>query len=562
MANTTPDVLQEEMTLPQNTQTNYPALTTLVVVFFFWGFIAAGNSVFIPFCKDFFSLDQFQSQLIDYAFYFAYFFGALLLFFYANSSQEDLVAKWGYKKSIVYGLLLSALGAVIMIIAVNSKSYPGMLIGFFMVAFGFSLQQTAANPFAISLGDPATGANRINLGGSVNSFGTMIGPLIVAFALFGVAKASDDQIAGLSLDKVSILYAFVCGLFIAAAALFYFSKKVPSGIDIAKVEKANKALIALVVMAVLILVAFGIVMSTYAVDTTTFNDAAKETLEDKRILWLIVSLVVIVGTLLLSYNRANKNQEGWGAMKYPQLVLGMLAIFVYVGVEVAIGSNLGELLKSKAFGSLPTSESAAYISMYWGSLMIGRWAGSINVFKPGKSLKKALLIGVPLLAFGAIIVVNSIAQNDMAPLYWYFLCVLVLVVAFFITNDKPAKTLLYFSVFGAAAMLIGLFSEGTIATYAFLSGGLFCSVLWPCIFTLSLAGLGKYTTQGSAFLVMMILGGAIIPPIQGKLADIVSIGIHQSYWVPVLCFAYLAFFAFAVKGLLKKQGIDYDNTVG
>ncbi len=555
MPSTTPDITNENNDTKKLIPTNYPALTTLVVVFFFWGFIAAGNSVFIPFCKDYFNLDQFQSQLIDYAFYFAYFFGALLLFFYANSTRKDLVAKWGYKRSIVYGLLLSAIGAVLMIVTVNASSYTGMLIGFFMVAFGFSLQQTAANPFAISLGDPATGANRINLGGSVNSFGTMIGPLIVAFALFGVAKASDDQIANLSLDKVSILYAFVCGLFVAAAALFYFSKKVPHGIDQSNVEKANKALMALVIMAILILIAFGIVISTYSDQVS-----AKEVLENKRILWLSISLIVIVATLLISYGSASKKQEGWGAMKYPQLVLGMLAIFVYVGVEVAIGSNLGELLKSDAFGSLATSESASYISMYWGSLMIGRWAGSINVFKPGKSLKKVLLIAVPLLAFGVIIVVNSLAQNDMSPLYWYFLCVLVLVLAFFITNDKPAKTLLFFSLFGAAAMLIGLFTEGKVATYAFLSGGLFCSVLWPCIFTLALAGLGKHTTQGSAFLVMMILGGAIIPPIQGKLADIV--GIHTSYWVPVLCFAYLALFAFAVKKLLKTQGIDYDNKVG
>jgi FHS family L-fucose permease-like MFS transporter len=108
-------------------------------------------------------------------------------------------------------------------------------------------------------------------------------------------------------------------------------------------------------------------------------------------------------------------------------------------------------------------------------------------------------------------------------------------------------------------MLIGLFTEGRVAIYAFLSGGLCCSIMWPCIFSLAIAGLGKYTTQGSAFLIMMILGGGIIPPIQGKLADI--IGIHQSYIVAVICFAYLAFFAFAVKGILRKQGIDYDAEV-
>ncbi|MEO6894043.1 MAG: hypothetical protein ABI136_03350 [Ginsengibacter sp.] len=177
--------------------TNYGALSTLVVVFFFWGFIAAGNSVFIPFCKHYFNLDQFQSQLIDFAFYLAYYIGALALFAYGSFGGKDLVAKWGYKKSIVYGLLFSALGAIAMIIAVNANAFVGMLAGLFIVALGFSLQQTAANPFAIELGDPSTGNSRINLGGGVNSFGTMIGPLVVAFALFGTTAAiSDEQIAG------------------------------------------------------------------------------------------------------------------------------------------------------------------------------------------------------------------------------------------------------------------------------------------------------------------------------------------------------------------------------
>ena len=159
----------------QQTNTNYPALYTLIVVFFFWGFIAAGNSVFIPFCKNYFHLDQFQSQLIDFAFYSAYYIGALLLFIFGTISGKDLVGKWGYKRSIVYGLLFSALGAAAMIVAVEVNVYTGMLIGLFIVALGFSLQQTAANPFAVLLGDPKTGASRVNLGGGINSFGTTIG---------------------------------------------------------------------------------------------------------------------------------------------------------------------------------------------------------------------------------------------------------------------------------------------------------------------------------------------------------------------------------------------------
>ncbi|MFM6925639.1 MAG: MFS transporter [Ferruginibacter sp.] len=533
---------------------------TLVTVFFFWGFIAAGNSVFIPFCKHYFHLDQFQSQLIDFAFYTAYYIGALLLFAYGAFGGKDLVGKWGYKKSIIYGLLFSALGAAAMIIAVNANTFAGMLVGLFIVALGFSLQQTAAQPFAISLGDPATGTSRVNLGGGINSFGTTIGPIVVAIALFGsTAAITDEQIAALSLSKVIILYTCVGALFIAAAALFYFSKKVPAGISLEKVESGSKALYTLLIMTGLLIIMFVPVFSSYKTDPATLSDAEKHGLEAYRLKWLLGALAIVVIGLLTANMTARKKPTGWGAMQYPQLVLGMLAIFVYVGVEVAIGSNLSELLKQKDFGGFQSSEAAPYISMYWGSLMIGRWAGAVSAFKLSDRSKLILQIIVPLIAFGIIVGVNTVAQYDMKPLYYYVVCVLIQITAFYISKNKPARTLLIFSLLAVAAMVIGTMTTGTIAVYAFLSGGLFCSIMWPCIFTLSIAGLGKYTTEGSAFLIMMILGGGIIPPIQGKLADVV--GIHQSYWVPVICFSYLAFFAFTVKGILKNQGIDYDAAV-
>ncbi|MBK7558469.1 MAG: MFS transporter [Chitinophagaceae bacterium] len=541
-------------------ETNYGALSTLVTVFFFWGFIAAGNSVFIPFCKHYFNLDQFQSQLIDFAFYTAYYIGALGLFAYGAFGGKDLVGKWGYKKSIVYGLLFSALGAAAMIIAVNANTFAGMLVGLFIVALGFSLQQTAAQPFAISLGDPATGTSRVNLGGGINSFGTTIGPIVVAIALFGTTAAiTDEKIAALSLSKVIVLYSCVGALFIAAAALFFFSKKVPSGILIEKVESGTKALYTLLIMTGLLVIMFVPVFSSYKTDIASLGDAEKHALEAYRLKWLLGALAVVVVGLLVANMSAKKKVQGWGAMQYPQLVLGMLAIFVYVGVEVAIGSNLSELLKQPEFGGFQSSEAAPYISMYWGSLMIGRWAGAVNAFKLSKNSKILLQIIVPLVAFGVIIGVNTVAQYDMKPLYYYVLCVVIQIIAFYFSKNKPARTLMLFGVLGVAAMLIGTQTTGTVAVYAFLSGGLFCSIMWPSIFALSIPGLGKYTTEGSAFLIMMILGGGIIPPIQGKLADV--IGIHQSYWVPVICFAYLAFFAIAVKGILKKQGIDYDATV-
>jgi MFS transporter, FHS family, L-fucose permease len=631
--------------------TNYGALGTLVTVFFFWGFIAAGNSVFIPFCKHYFKLDQFQSQLIDFAFYTAYYIGALALFAYGAFGGKDLVGKWGYKKSIVYGLLFSALGAAAMIIAVNANTFAGMLSGLFIVALGFSLQQTAAQPFAISLGDPSTGTSRVNLGGGVNSFGTTIGPIVVAIALFGTTAAiTDEKIAALSLGKVITLYIAVGALFLAAAALFNFSKKVPSGVSEEKTEKAGKALYTLLIITGLLIMMFAPVFSSYkskealtivsieksiedqnkaadsllkksisvsekdslfthnffarkdktkilaqldslsnryANDQTALaninsvkninadndkkNDeisSYKHPLESYRMKWLLGALAVVVIGLLFANISAKKKSDGWGAMQYPQLVLGMLAIFFYVGVEVTIGSNLGELLRHKDFGGFQASEATPYIAMYWGSLMIGRWAGAVSAFKLTQQTKNILLFIVPLIAFAIILVVNTVAGYNMKPLYYYLVCVLVQIAASFLGKDKPAKTLLIYSLLGVAGMVIGTLTTGNIAIYAFLSGGLFCSVMWPCIFSLSIAGLGKYTTQGSAFLIMMILGGGIIPPIQGKVADylqanssIDGFGIHNSYWIAAVCFAYLAFFAFVAKGILRKQGIDYDAKV-
>ncbi|CAH0287286.1 MFS transporter [Chryseobacterium sp. Bi04] len=577
-----------------NQPTNYPALYTLVLVFFFWGFIAAGNSIFIPFCKNYFSLDQFQSQLIDFAFYTAYFLGALVLFIFSTIKGTDIIGKWGYKKSIVYGLLLSAVGAAIMIIAVKSNVYYGMLIGLFVVALGFSIQQTAANPFAVLLGDPKTGASRQNLAGGINSFGTSIGPIIVGLALFGTtATVDDDQIKHLALDKVILLYTAVGALFLIAAGIFYFSKKLPDGISTEPMEKAGKARKTLVVMTILVILFFIPVFSSYnsaeaknieilgneitvldqtleketdaakitavkkqITDKKTELETIKHPLEKKRMLYLGGALLAVVISLLFANNSAKKNAEGWGAMKYPQLLLGMIAILAYVGVEVAIGSNLGELLSMPEFGGHQSSDLAPYISMYWGSLMIGRWTGAIAVFNLNKQQQTIATIIVPFIAFSVIIGINTIAQKDMSHLYYYAICVAIQVILFLISKNKPAVTLIIFGLFGTAAMITGLLTTGNFAIYAFLSGGLACSIMWPSIFTLAITGLGKYTAQGSAFLVMMILGGGIIPPLQGKLADI--IGIHSSYIIPVLCFVYITIFAYLAKKSLFRQGINVD----
>ncbi len=553
-------------------QNNKSALTTLVTVFFFWGFIAASNSVFIPFCKTYFNIDQFQSQLVDFAFYGAYYLGALFLFIMSSAVKRDILNNWGYKNGIVYGLLISAVGAFVMYPATlgaeqgQTGVFYFVLIAFFIVALGFSLQQTAANPFAVALGDPKTGSQRLNLAGGINSFGTTIGPIVVSLAIFGSASWSTEQLADkindgeITLITVQILYMCVGALFLLAAALFHFSKKLPELKSDTAFEPANKARNLLIILTVVIIGCFGYIFSTYSGDAV-----ATEDLEHTRLIILFIALFAVIATVFVANFSATKKPEGWGAMKYPQLVLGMLAIFTYVGVEVTIGSNLGELLKQSfentglnALGLpvLNDSQLGSYISLYWGGLMIGRWVGAITVFSPSKGLKKALLIIVPYVAFGVIILANSIKYSFTTnEILFFAICIAAQIFGFFLAKDNPVKTLKIFSLFGMLGMLIGLFSSGNIALFAFLSGGLFCSIMWPCIFTLSIAGLGKYTSQGSAFLIMMILGGAIIPPVQGKLADVFNI--QSSYWIAVACFGYLLFYAFRTKAVLDKQGVEY-----
>jgi len=552
-------------------QNNKSALTTLVTVFFFWGFIAASNGVFIPFCKTYFNIDQFQSQLVDFAFYGAYYIGALLLFILSSTIKRDILNSLGYKSGIVYGLIISALGAIVMYFVVNgaqqgqTEVFYLVLLALFIVGLGFSLQQTAANPFAIALGEPSKASHRLNLAGGINSFGTTIGPIVIAFIIFGSTPLSGDELNAMitnneiKLTTVQALYLGVGISFLLAAALFHFSKKLPQAKADSTFETANKALNTLIILTLIIATCFTLIFMTY-----TGNEITTEALEHKRLILLFIALLSVIACIWIAYSNASKKPDGWGAMKYPQLVLGMLAIFTYVGVEVTIQSNLGELLKAVSDKvnnlnalKLPVmndAEIAPFISLYWGGLMIGRWVGAITVFNPSKGLKKWLLIIVPYVALGVILLVNY-GKYTGTEILLFSICVAVQIGGFFLAKDKPVATLKIFSALGILGMLIGVFASGQLALFALLSGGLFCSIMWPGIFALSIAGLGKYTSQGSAFLIMMILGGAIIPPVQGKLADV--FGIQPSYWIAVLCFVYLLFYAFRTKTILDKQGVEY-----
>lgn len=300
---------------------------------------------------------------------------------------------------------------------------------------------------------------------------------------------------------------------------------------------------------------------------TTANTEAS--IESVKIPYLVLGAVFVLVAIMLKFSSlpavtatnleetddAEPGHHRTSAFKYPQLVLGMIAIFLYVGVEVATAANLPAYME-KDLG-FSTKDVAPYISLYWASLMIGRWGGAVEAFDVKSGTKKILRFLAPYLAFGVFLIVNSIAQHDITPFYIYGAIILVMIICDISSKGNPARMLLIYSIMGIAALLIGMATTGMVSVYAFTSVGLFCSTLWPSIFALAINGLGKHTNQGSSFLIMMIMGGGVISWLQGVLADATTI--HMSYIVGVLCFAYLAFYAVRVSGILKAQGIDLDK---
>jgi MFS transporter, FHS family, L-fucose permease len=462
------------------------ALAILISVFFFWGFVAASNDILIPVFKEKLNLEQWQSQLISVAFYVAYTVGSLIYFLISRITGGDILNRIGYKNGIAFGLVFSALGTLLFYPAAEASSFGLMISGLFVVGLGFSLQQIAANPLAINIGNPKKGAQRLSLAGGINNIGTTIGPVLVSFAIFGSLQEGAKLE---SLSSVKSPYLVLGAAFLVVAALFKFSS-LPN-----KIQHLDEP-------------------------------SDSQSLKIKSV------------------------------FDYPQLWLGMIGIFLYVGVEVSTASNLPEFMRQHLH--ITTDKMAPYISLFWASLMIGRWTGAVGSFDLKKGTKQALNFILPYAAFGVFLLVNFLANHDLTPFYLYFFVIVAIIIADILSKGNPARQLVIFSSLGILALLIGILADGMVSVYAFISVGLFCSTLWPCIFTLAIAGLGRRTNDGSSFLIMMIMGGGLVSWLQGYLAKDELLGIQWSYVVGIVCFAYLAFYGWRAKHILKKHGIDYD----
>ncbi len=296
--------------------------------------------------------------------------------------------------------------------------------------------------------------------------------------------------------------------------------------------------------------------------TTSGNDINSVIMPYLTLTGIFLFLIIIFKLVFLpKFTNEENIEKGMGALKYPQLTLGILAIFFYVGAEVTVGSFMTSFVGLKEIKGISTEAATIYVSLYWGSLMIGRFTGSITVFNFSPIIKNVLTAVIPVATFFFILMIFKIKTGkndtiDFKSMMIYLPFIALSIIIFFLGKEKTSRTLFLFSITCILLLIISLVTSGEIAMWSLISLGLYNSIMWPSIFALAIAGLGKNTSQGSSLLVMAILGGALIPPLQGFMAD--KIGLHISFIIPIFCYIYLAFYAWKVRSILKSQGIDYD----
>lgn len=457
------------------------AFAIMTSLFFLWGFMTVFNDILIPRFKEAFTLDYFRAMLVQFAFFGAYFIGALG-YFVVSMLKGDPIARIGYKNGVVLGLLISASGSALFWPAASLSSYPLFLCALFVVGLGFAMLQIAANPYVTILGPEKTASSRLNLAQGFNSFGTTTGPLIGGYLIFEYFAKTGAHGA----DSVKVPYLGFCAVFIVLAVVFFFIK--------------------------------------------------------------------------LPHIGEGKIEKGSGALRYPHVKLGILAIFAYVGAEVAVGSAIISFLALPDIAGFAEIEASKYVAIFWGGLMIGRFMGAVELSEIRTTRKHVLMVIIPLVAFLFLWAAKSCPidylqshpfgefaalwvqqfTNDWAVFRNYLPFIALCWLAFRLGKSLAGRTLTIFALTAVCLLGIAILVGGKVAMWCVVAVGLFSSIGWSNTFSLAIEGIGHHKSQASSLLVMAILGGAILPPLQGLVAD--QVGLHVSFLIPLLAYAYVAFY--------------------
>ncbi len=408
-----------------------------------WGFITVLVDALIPRLRDVFELSYFEAGLVQFAFFTAYAVFSI--------PGGKIISKIGYKKGVVVGLITMGLGCFLFYPAADFRIFGIFLLAMFVLAGGITILQVAANPYVAALGPVDSASSRLNLSQAFNSLGTFLAPLVSAAFILSSNVLSSEEVSKLSQNEQEAYY-----LAEAAAVQSPF----------------------LVLAGIILLLAF---------------------------IFALVKLPKILE------NDEDKNGSYKIALKTRHLMLGAIGIFVYVGAEVTIGSymvnyfltlDFVELVSSSGFMSglaellsgtgidqaTPAQLAGAFVALYWGGAMVGRFVGS-----------------------GLQLYVN------------------------------PAGLLSIYGLINIALLLITMNSSGLLAVWSVLCIGLFNSIMFPTIFTLAIKRLGKHTAQASGILCTAIVGGAFVPPLFGFFADAWTL--QAAFVVPILCYLYISWYA-------------------
>jgi FHS family L-fucose permease-like MFS transporter len=399
--------------MSERAASNRVALTVVTAVFFMWGFITVLNDVLIPHLKALFTLNYAEAMLIQFIFFGAYFVMSL--------PAGRVVERLGYRSSIVIGLAVTGMGALLFVPAARLVSYGVFLGAFFVLASGITLLQVAANPYASLLGNARQASARLTLAQALNSLGTMLAPLFGGILILGLGEPGAD-LSSAAFHAAQA--ALVTPPYLAIAAALFVLAFLVRAFNLPEVREAKDA-----------------------AHAHTFAEV----------------------------------------LRHRHVRLGVIAIFVYVGAEVAIGSFMISYLSLPTIGGVSERDASHYVSLYWGGAMVGRFAGVLLMRRFEPRVLLALAAGI-----AAVLVAATMS------------------------------------------------SHGRVALWSVVAIGLFNSIMFPTIFTLGIAGLGTATDKAASLLIMAIVGGAVVPLAQGALAD--RFGLQPAFVLPLACYLFVVFY--------------------
>lgn len=438
-------------------------------VFMLWGFITVMNSSLSEKIKLALDLTQSQEELLSFVFFGGYFVVGLLMFLVCRFVFDPFI-RFGYKRMLILGLLITALGCFMFYPAVVVAEMPNLVqyqkFNFFiasmiMLSSGFTILQITANSYVISLGSMDTASVRINLSQGFNSLGTYLAPLI--FTLLFFEGGSETTTSDIKIPYVTL------GLAVVFLAILFSVSTLPD-VKFKIGANINKSLI-----------------------------------------------------------------------KERQLMLGVLAIFLYVGGEVAIGSHLEAFLQLEYIADFDSVTAQRYTALYWGGAMVGRFAGVAFLSRIEKSTRRTIMV----LLVGLCYLLGLSISNDNLISVGFTLLFVFNLIGFQLGSGRSAKTL---GVFGAAVILcltISIINTGLISMWSMIIIGMFNSIMFPIIFRLGIENLQTRTSIGSSLLVLAIVGGAIVPALQTLLINQTYLSLQNSFIIPAICYAFISFYGFS-----------------